>query len=420
MPVYPLKTAIIHGNKIVLLTRRVKTKTQDEMEAEEQALQLVKSNQAVNKSGNRKGMSQGSRSGAGNIASGEFTPAVRRSLQRCTDIFFQRTPLGKAVDSETGKSTFLKAAMHTLTIPGGADRLTAAEFRKLLLNPYVQTLERVYGVQAWVGGFEKHTEEGNLDQIHCHLFVDKFIPKKLCKKRWVALLRKNSLTEIYDSKYDKDPSQACHIKGIRSSNILQWYLQKYLTKSKQKAGVTHGHWWGASAWIKKCPLPTFEPSEKTMLKIYANRSSPAYYFTDIYIEPDSKKMLFNEEGAFTPGAKRMMTVVRGNYFKEKKIRADVKDLLAADDRKVYDAFTTAYRRCDWQWCQMAAQDLEQLKRVIAEMPANASIYEIVRKQAQERRKSNETDWMRYMREVKEKPPLKKRPKDKGPELDFDK
>ena len=420
MPVYPLKSVVVHGNKLVFLTRRVKTKTQDEMEAEEQALQLVQPNQPVNKSGNRKGMSPGSRSCAGNVASGEFTKAARRTLQRWVDIFFQRAPVARGINPATNKRENLKAAMITLTIPGGADRLTASGFKKLILHPFIQTLVRIYSVQAYVYGVEFQELPGNKDQIHVHLFVDRYIPKDKIKRRYVELLRKNGLTEVYDSKYDKDPSQACHIKGIKSSKALQWYLQKYLVKTGQKGGKTKGHWHGASPWIKKCPLPTFEPSEKTILKVYANRSSPAYYFTDIYIEPGSKKMLFNEEGANTPGAKRMMTVVRGNYFKEKKERADVRDLLAADDRKVYDAFTTAYRRCDWQWCQMAAQDLEQLKRVIASMPANASIYEIVRRQAQERRKSSETAWMRYMREVKEKPPLRKKPKDRGTELGFDK
>jgi hypothetical protein len=410
------KAVIIHGAKMVFTTKRVKMVTAEELAEQEQLYQVQKEQAKLNKAGNARGLSEGSRSGAGNKASGKFTQGVRRAMQKCIDIFFMRAPEAGGINPATGKTEVLKAAMHSLTIPGGEKRYTAAEFKKLFLHPYLKTLNEQHGVEAYVYGCEFQTEGENAGQIHVHIFVDRYIPVKECSQRWVDILETQEIASRYREKFGKDPHQACDVKGIKSDRRLQWYLQKYLVKCRQKEGYTVGHWWGASAWIKKAKLPTFEPSEQTERKVYSHRGSPEFYFTDVYIDKDTKEMLFNEAGAFTPGAKKMMTIVRGNYNKEKKQRADVRDLLAADDRKLYEAFVKAYRRCDWEWTEMAATDLPQLMRQEKGPVDYSFIYKQVKERAEIDRLSAETQHMRYIRLQEEKPKLKKKPPSPGQEL----
>ena len=391
---------MVHGSKLILTTKRVTMLTATEIADQEQAYRDTKEQAKLNKAGNLRGMSASSRAGDGNKASGAFTQGVRRSMQKCIDIFFMRAPEAGGINPATGRKEVLKAAMHTLTIPGGEKRYTAAEFKKLFLHPYLKTLQGRFGVQAYVYGCEFQVEEGNKGQIHVHIFIDRYIPVKECSNRWVEILEAEGIASRYREKYGKDPHQACDVTGIKSDNRLQYYLQKYLIKARQKAGTTEGHWWGASAWIKKAKLPTFEPSEELDQKIYTSRGNPDYYFTDIYLHKDTKEMLFNEAGANTPGAKKMMTIIRGNYDKVKKKRADVRNLLTARDRLIYDAFVKAYRRCDWEWTEMAALDLPQIMRQSSGTEGYQWMYDMFKENAKKDALSRETNWEKYIRESK--------------------
>lgn len=410
------RAVIVHGNKLVFLNKRIKLESAEEIADREQLYQNRKVEVRLNKAGDLRGLSQGSRSGDGNKASGKFTAGVRRSLQRCIDIFFMRAPEVGGINPATGRRETLKAAMHTLTIPGGARLLKASEFKKELLSPYIKTLAEQFGVQAYVYGCEFHTEGENRGQMHVHLFVDRYIPKKACKERWWSLLDKAGLSADYYRRGKTDKEQGCFVQGIKTNSNLQFYLQKYLVKSRQKEGTTTGHWWGASSWIKKSPLPTFEPSEQTDMNIYDNRGKPEFYYNDVYMHKDTKELLFNEAGAATPGAKKMMTIVRGNFNKEKGIRQDVKVLLSAKDRQLYQAFITAYRRCDWEWCQMAAVDLPQLMRQVS-LPIDYTwLYDQFKSRAAVDREARLTAWEKYKRDVKAQVRSARRPEDNQPEL----
>lgn len=418
MVVYRNKAVVVHGSKLIFLNKRVTVKTVEDIETQEQLYQDRKEQAKQNKAGDARGMSEGSRAGAGNKASGKFTQGVRRAMQKCIDIFFMRAPETGGINPATGKKEVLKAAMHSLTIPGGEKRYTAAEFKKLFLHPYLQTLDKTYGVEAYVYGCEFQTEGENAGQIHTHIFIDRYIPVADCSQRWVDLLEKEGIATRYREKYGKDPHQACDVTGLKTNNSLQFYLQKYLVKSRQKEGTTEGHWWGASAWIKKADLPTFEPTAETERKVYSFRGKAEYYFTDVYIDKETKAMLFNEAGSGAAGAKKMMTIVRGNYNKSTKQRADVRDLLAADDRKMYQAFVKAYRRCDWEWTNMAAMDPPQMARQDKENQTSDPYYQYIATQAIKDRENREDAWNRYIRTEREKPKIRKKPPSPGSELPF--
>lgn len=305
-----------------------------------------------------RGKSLGSKKGHGNRRSGEFTATVRRTLRRWTDIFFWRTPKTKGTHPVTGKENCLKACFLCVTIPGGNEILDGKWFKRKVIGQLMKWLEYNYSVSAYVGGVEKQETGSNKGQLHAHIFIDRYIPIQDLVEYLKAMYDRLGLLDDMRRRGVQYTGQGIDIRGIYSEGLLEWYLEKYLFKAGQKEGGLTSNWHFASMWIKRSKLPTVDQTSAGAALVAEARKSPDYYFTDAYLTGSGGKILYGEEGKQSPGSKLMMTVIRANYNKKTKKRADLKLLLCRNQLHQLQQFISAYRRSDWEWTETAAMDIE--------------------------------------------------------------
>lgn len=180
-----------------------------------------------------------------------FGASSRRNLRKCTDIFYwARVEAGGT--GSTWRTGWLKASLHTFTIPDGTFVDSKKGFDRLL-KKLIQWLIYTYGVRDYLWKYEIQTLTRT--QGHWHMIVDRFIPKDEIKAQWIKYLREAGYLDQWDAKHDNDPTFAHDVRGIKSDSMLRRYLEKYFLKQGQNPAEWTGRAWGCSLWIKQAPAP---------------------------------------------------------------------------------------------------------------------------------------------------------------------
>jgi hypothetical protein len=101
------------------------------------------------------------------------------------------------------------------------------EIKRVLLDSYIQYLQRVHGV---INYFWKAEAQKN-GNIHFHLFIDKFIDKKEIQNSWNNTQNKLGYLDRYFEKTQDINAPSSKIESIRDKKNGIGYLVKYSTKT---------------------------------------------------------------------------------------------------------------------------------------------------------------------------------------------
>lgn len=158
--------------------------------------------------------------------------------------------------------------MITLTIPLCNNIPTLRECNKNLLNAFLKSCKKYYGLESYVW-IAEYQENG---MPHYHITTNSFIHYSIVQKIWNRLLNKYGLCNDFNDRHGHFNPPSTQAKAILDDSKTANYLAKYMSKESQQESSGTSHRWGASSNIL------------ALLKSSASFSPQEYYNIDQQIQ----------------------------------------------------------------------------------------------------------------------------------------
>ena len=213
--------------------------------------------------------------------SGRVTTHSQRRIRKAVQILVQKSNWQTVYNPITMKDFRFKLTFITLTIPDLANGLSGKESYKLLLKPFIQTMQRVHGMRDYIWKAELQ-QRGT---IHYHITTNTFINYMHIKKRWNQLLDKAGLMQDYKAKHNHSNPNSTDVHKVYNDDNIESYLEKYISKDEKSKSSVNGKVWDCSVSLKSNKLFTVDLSPQNELNIIKlDKSSTAKAFTSDYFE----------------------------------------------------------------------------------------------------------------------------------------
>ena len=213
--------------------------------------------------------------------SGQVTTHSQRRIRKAVQILVQKSNWQQVYNPITMSEFRFKLNFITLTIPDLCTDLTAKESYRLLLKPFLQTMQRVHGMRDYIWKAELQ-QRGT---IHYHITTNTFINYMHIKKRWNKLLDKAGLMEDYKAKHNHSNPNSTDVHKVYNDDNIESYLEKYISKDEKSKSSVNGKVWDCSISLKSNKLFTVDLSPQNELNIIKlDKSSTAKAFTSDYFE----------------------------------------------------------------------------------------------------------------------------------------
>ena len=213
--------------------------------------------------------------------SGQVTTHSQRRIRKAVQILVQKSNWQQVYNPITMSEFRFKLNFITLTIPDLCTDLTAKESYRLLLKPFIQTMQRVHGMRDYIWKAELQ-QRGT---IHYHITTNTFINYMHIKKRWNKLLDKAGLMEDYKAKHNHSNPNSTDVHKVYNDDNIESYLEKYISKDDKSISSVNGKVWDCSISLKSNKLFTVDLSPQNELNIIKlDKSSTAKAFTSDYFE----------------------------------------------------------------------------------------------------------------------------------------
>ena len=227
--------------------------------------------------------------------SGQVTTHSQRRIRKAVQILTQKSKWQTVYNPITMKDFRFKLTFITLTIPDLANGLSGKESYKLLLKPFLQTMQRVHGMRDYIWKAELQAR----GTIHYHITTNTFINFMHIKKRWNQLLDKAGLMQDYKAKHNNSNPNSTDIHKVYNDENIEAYLEKYISKNENTDISIHGKVWDCSISLKSNKLFTVDllpQNELNIIKLDKSSTAKAItsdFFEIIYFnEPCITKILY--------------------------------------------------------------------------------------------------------------------------------
>ncbi len=227
--------------------------------------------------------------------SGQVTTHSQRRIRKAVQILVQKSNWQQVYNPITMSEFRFKLNFITLTIPDLCSDLTAKESYRLLLKPFLQTMQRVHGMRDYIWKAELQKR----GTIHYHITTNTFINFMHIKKRWNKLLEKNGLMSEYIAKHKHNNPNSTDVHKVYNDDNIESYLEKYISKDEKSISSVNGKVWDCSISLKSNKLFTCDllpVNEKNIIKLDVNQSAKSIssdFFEIIYFnEPCITKILY--------------------------------------------------------------------------------------------------------------------------------
>lgn len=213
--------------------------------------------------------------------SGQVTTHSQRRIRKAVQILVQKSNWQQVYNPITMSEFRFKLNFITLTIPDLCTDLTAKESYRLLLKPFIQTMQRVHGMRDYIWKAELQ-QRGT---IHYHITTNTFINYMHIKKRWNKLLDKAGLMEDYKAKHNHSNPNSTDVHKVYNDDNIESYLEKYISKDEKSKSSVNGKVWDCSISLKSNKLFTVDLSPQNELNIIKlDKSSTAKAITSDFFE----------------------------------------------------------------------------------------------------------------------------------------
>lgn len=160
------------------------------------------------------------------------------------------------INPVTGKSFWFRLSFITLTVYSTDRKITANEAHKQCLEPFLQWMRRVHGVNLYIWKAEIQSGERRNDkkgrgQIHYHITSDAYIHFKLIQAKWNELQKKAGYLDSFYAKFGRWNAPSTEIKKVAKEGRLAAYFVKEFTKNIQNQSTVKGKVWDCSKNLKR-------------------------------------------------------------------------------------------------------------------------------------------------------------------------
>lgn len=257
--------------------------------------------------------------------SGKVTTHSQRRIRKAVQILVQKSNWQQVYNPITMKAFRFKLTFITLTIPDLANGLSGKESYKLLLKPFIQTMQRVHGMRDYIWKAELQ-QRGT---IHYHITTNTFINYMHIKKRWNQLLDKAGLMQDYKEKHGHSNPNSTDVHKVYNDDNIESYLEKYISKDNNSDMSIHGKVWDCSISLKSNKLFTCDLlpiNELNIIKLDKSSTAKAItsdFFEIIYFnEPCITKILYGYQHQLYNDWLLSLDNVRLTRSRKRKHRAD--------------------------------------------------------------------------------------------------
>jgi hypothetical protein len=168
---------------------------------------------------------------------GEIKFRSRRLIEKRFDAWFRSLQVLNKFNETHGIRENYRFVMVTLTLC--AKQFHNDKYIKLkMLKPFIKKMEKDYKVQNWAWKAESQ-KNGN---IHFHIVIDKFVPKKWINKTWETYLDKMGYLKIFQEKTNKKHPPAANVLGQDKMLNPVSYLTKYYVKEEVSRKINGALW----------------------------------------------------------------------------------------------------------------------------------------------------------------------------------
>lgn len=179
--------------------------------------------------------------------SGVMTFGAKKRLTKAVSLLVQSSKMREIKNPVTGKYQSFKLSFITLTIPECNIKPDAKFCNKHLLEPFLRTMRRKYGLKNYVWKLELQKN----GMVHYHITSNMFILHSDIKSEWNNILRRSDLLLDYKARTGKDDPNSTDIKSVKNVKNLEAYLVKYVTKDTQNSEGVKTKIWDCSLSLKK-------------------------------------------------------------------------------------------------------------------------------------------------------------------------
>lgn len=176
-----------------------------------------------------------------------LTRKTGMKIQRCVE-WMNLTAYTRSTYCKTTKKSYThKLSMITLTIPECTNIPTIQETNKNLLNNFLKSAKKYYGLITYVW-IAEYQENG---MPHYHITTTDFIHYTTVQKIWNKLLNKYKYTIDFEKRHHHKNPPSTQTKSIQDESKTARYLAKYMSKSSQQKESGNSRRWGASQNLTK-------------------------------------------------------------------------------------------------------------------------------------------------------------------------
>lgn len=183
--------------------------------------------------------------------SGEICPGARKRLIKAIDLLVQSTKRTWIKNPVTDKWMPFQLGFITLTIHNPGVFVTGKEGHKNLLGPFLQWLRRSHNCYLYIWKAEKQMQREDVNQLHYHLLLGKFVPYKELEAKWNELQQKAGYLDTYYQEHGDYNAPSTEVRNALDHEDVAGYLIKEISKGIQNQTSITGKVWDCSMNLKE-------------------------------------------------------------------------------------------------------------------------------------------------------------------------
>lgn len=283
--------------------------------------------------------------------SGLLTPYAQLGIKRAFEKMLVYSEPFMAFDFRTGKRRSAVMVAWLITVPAHYGSVTGSTFNELVSELIKRIGQKYPKFRMYLGKVE-FTGNG---MEHCHLDVNTFIDYYWLHTSWFTILKNQKCFQDWLRDHPKndpdhiefDPKSKDNLVGYRplwTSSGCVSYLNNYLKKMTQNKIPVKGKVWFQSKYLARTPLP---------LLVFSNEQ---YYLLQQGVDNDHincysvelNSYLVDGDAVITDNlyhSKKLCTIWKKVYSKDKKYSPGIKDYLTDDNVKRLISYRSAAREC---------------------------------------------------------------------------
>lgn len=178
---------------------------------------------------------------------GLMTKGSVKRLKRAIELLVVISDKKKAFNPTTKKYFFFRVNFITLTLPAPQLEHTDKDLKKKLLDPWIKSAKRIFGMRSYVWRAEKQ-KNGN---IHFHIMSNVYMHWEKLRDSWNKQLARLDFIDRFESVHGHRNPNSTDVHSVTGIKNLAAYMVKYMAKSHETSQAVDGRLWDCSINLKR-------------------------------------------------------------------------------------------------------------------------------------------------------------------------